>query len=217
MNRTRIKFCGITRVEDMEQAVSLGVDAVGLVFAPGSPRHVDVQQACTLIDRCGPFVTRVGLFMDQDAGTIKNITKHVPLDMLQFHGNESEQFCTSFGMPYLKSVAMGSLKNDCSANNQLSESKDACGYLTASALLLDSHELGQPGGSGKTFDWQNVPVFNLPIIVAGGLNAVNVGDAIKQLKPYAVDVSSGIESSKGKKDINKMRDFVKSVRIANEC
>jgi len=206
MQRTRIKFCGITREEDMQQAVSLGVDAVGLVFAANSPRVVDVQQACTLIDRCGPFVTRVGLFMDQDASTINNIIRQVPLDMLQFHGNEPEQLCTSFGMPYLKSVAMGG------ADTKFESSS----YASAAALLLDSNELGQPGGSGKTFNWQKVPQLSRPIIIAGGLDAGNVGLAIEQLAPYAVDVSSGIESAKGQKDSNKMKDFIESVRIVNE-
>ena len=207
MARTRIKFCGITRAKDMQQAVSLGVDAVGLVFAAGSPRCVHVQQACMLIDHCGPFVTRIGLFMDQDASTIKDIIRQVSLDMLQFHGQETEQFCASFGKPYLKSVAMGSY------GSVLVESD----YSTASALLLDSNELGQPGGSGKTFDWKQVPQLDRPIIIAGGLNASNVGEVIKGLHPYAVDVSSGIESAKGEKDINKMREFVESVRVANEC
>lgn len=206
MQRTRIKFCGITREEDMQLAVSLGVDAVGLVFATDSPRVVDVQQACTLIDRCGPFVTRVGLFMDQNASTINDIIRQVPLDMLQFHGNESEQWCASFGMPYLKSVPMGG------TDTKLESSS----YASAAALLLDSNELGQPGGSGKTFNWQKVPQLNRPIIIAGGLNAGNVGMAIEQLAPYAVDVSSGIELAKGKKDSNKMKDFIKSVRAANE-
>lgn len=190
----------------MQQAVSLGVDAVGLVFAAGSPRAVDVQQACTLIDHCGPFVTRVGLFMDQNASTINDIIRQVPLDMLQFHGNEPEQLCMSFSMPYLKSVAMGD------ADTKLEFSS----YASAAALLLDSNELGQPGGSGKTFNWQKVPQLNRSIIIAGGLDADNVGLAIEQLTPYAVDVSSGIESAKGKKDSNKMKDFVKSVRVANE-
>lgn len=207
MHRTRIKFCGITREQDMQHAVTLGVDAVGLVFANESPRAVDVQQACTLIDRCGPLVTRIGLFMDQDARTIENVISHVSLDMLQFHGSETEQFCNSFGLPYLKSIAMGGL----TVSQTVSE------YESASALLLDSNEIGMPGGSGKTFDWEKVPEFNQPIIIAGGLNSENVAAAIKQLSPYAVDVSSGIESAKGEKDINKMRDFVKSVRVANEC
>lgn len=212
MYRTRIKFCGITREQDMQNAVSLGVDAVGVVFADQSPRAVNVQQACTLINHCGPLVTRIGLFMDQDASTIKHIVRHVPLDMLQFHGSEEAQFCTSFGLPYLKSVAMGADTNNTSITRNINT-----GYATASAILFDSNELGQPGGSGKTFDWNKIPALDLPVIIAGGLRADNVTAVIKQLNPYAVDVSSGIESAKGIKDINKMRDFVKSVRTANEC
>ncbi len=212
IHRTRIKFCGITREEDMFQAVNLGVDAVGLVFAAQSPRAVNVQQACTLINQCGPLVTRIGLFMDQDASTINDIISNVSLDMLQFHGTESEQFCLSFGMPYLKSIAMGSLSDEGTG-----AVRAKLAYPSAAAILLDSNELGEPGGSGKTFDWSRVPEFEQPMILAGGLNASNVGAAIKQINPYAVDVSSGIEISKGKKDINKMKDFVKSVRIANEC
>ena len=206
MHRTRIKFCGITRHEDMQHAVSLGVDAVGLVFAARSPRAVDVQQACMLIDHSGPFVTRVGLFMDQDASTINDIISQVPLDMLQFHGMESEHFCTSFGLPYLKSIAMGSSSDVARCSE----------YPSASALLLDSNVLGQPGGSGKTFDWGQAPQLNQPIIVAGGLDANNVAMAIKQIAPYAVDVSSGIEAAKGEKDLTKMRNFVQSVRAADE-
>ncbi len=204
---TRIKFCGITRPVDLDVALDLGVDAIGLVFCPSSPRVINVQQACALIDRCGPFITRVGLFMNQDASTINSLLEEVDVDMLQFHGDESEQFCASFGMPYLKSVAMG--------GNQQTMSK--LDYASASALLLDSNEVGQPGGSGKQFNWENIPAVKKPIILAGGLTPENVFSAIKQVHPYAVDVSSGIESAKGIKDIKKMKDFVSSVREADEC
>ncbi|MCL4164754.1 UNVERIFIED_CONTAM: hypothetical protein GTU68_046688 [Idotea baltica] len=207
MQRTRIKFCGITRVEDLQMAVDLGIDAIGLVFCPVSPRVINVQQACTLIDRCGPFITSVGLFMNQDAGTISSLIEQVPVDMLQFHGDESEQFCCSFGLPYMKSVAMG-------GNSQAISESD---YSSASALLLDSNELGQPGGSGKQFNWENIPELKRPVILAGGLKPNNVRDAVKQVRPYAVDVSSGIESAKGIKEFNKMKDFVSSVRDADEC
>ena len=207
MARTRIKFCGITRIDDLQEAVALGVDAVGIVFCPSSPRAVNVQQACALIDRCTPFVTCVGLFMNQDAGTINQIMQEVSIDMLQFHGEESADFCASFGLPYLKSVAMGS--------ETLSVSE--LDYPTASALLLDSNVLGQAGGSGKQFDWKKIPSIEQPIILAGGLEANNVTAAIKQVRPFAVDVSSGIEKAKGIKDIKKMKEFVNSVRVADEC
>lgn len=220
MKRTRIKFCGITRVEDMQQAISLGVDAVGLVFAKNSLRAVNVQQACALIDHSGPFVSCVGLFMDQDASTINDIINQVPLDMLQFHGQEPASFCTSFGMPYLKSVAMGCTESTATnAESCLGLQPEYYSeeYSSASALLLDSNDIGKPGGSGKTFNWNSVFEFNRPIIIAGGLNAENIASCIEQLQPYAVDVSSGIETEKGIKDMNKMKDFVKSVRMANEC
>ncbi len=207
MARTRIKFCGITRIEDLDIAIDLGVDAIGLVFCPASPRVIDVQQACTLIDRCGPFITSVGLFMNQDASTISSLIEKVPVDMLQFHGNESEQFCSSFELPYLKSIAMGG------KGRAVSDAD----YVSASALLLDSNELGQPGGSGKSFNWEKIPALAKPIILAGGLDVDNVSDAIRQVRPYAVDVSSGIESAKGIKEFNKMKDFVSSVRDADEC
>tara|TARA_R110002049_G_scaffold252263_1_gene426788 strand:- start:91049 stop:91672 length:624 start_codon:yes stop_codon:yes gene_type:complete len=207
MARTRIKFCGITRQEDLQIAADLGVDAIGLVFCPVSPRAVNAQQARSLIDQCGPFITSVGLFMNQDAGTISSLIEKIPVDMLQFHGDESEQFCASFGLPYLKSIAMGGI----------GQSVPESDYPSASALLLDSNESGQPGGSGKQFNWANIPALEKPIILAGGLDANNVSDAIKQVRPYAVDVSSGIESAKGIKDIAKMKNFVRAVRDADEC
>ena len=207
MKRTRIKFCGITRHEDVQHASFLGVDAIGFVFSPDSPRSIDVQHACTLSSHSGAFMTRVGLFMNQDAGTINSVIREVPLDLLQFHGTESEEFCCSFGMPYIKSIAMG-------GRDRLSSSP---GYDSATALLFDSNEIGQPGGSGKQFDWDMLPDLNRPIILAGGLDQSNVAEAINKLKPYAVDVSSGIEIDKGVKDQYKMNEFVKSVRKADEC
>ena len=152
-------------------------------------------------------MTRVGLFMNQDAGTINSVIREVPLDLLQFHGTEPEEFCCSFGMPYIKSIAMG-------GRDRLSSSP---GYDSATALLFDSNEIGQPGGSGKQFDWDMLPDLNRPIILAGGLDQSNVAEAINKLKPYAVDVSSGIEIDKGVKDQYKMNEFVKSVRKADEC
>lgn len=208
MPKTRIKFCGITRSEDIEEAASLGVDALGFVFSRQSPRLVDIDAALELLAICPPFITRVGLFMDQEASTIKDILAQVPLDLMQFHGAEPASYCASFGRPYIKSIAMGSN----GGNAQMHQ------YSSAQALLLDSNELGQPGGSGEAFDWRAVPAeINKPIILAGGLNAKNVGAAIQQVQPYAVDVSSGIESAKGVKDKIKMKQFVNAVRAADEC
>lgn len=207
MQITRIKFCGITRAEDVAEAVSLGVHALGFVFCSQSPRVVDIESAVKLLANCPPFITRVGLFMDQEARTIKDILAHVPLDLLQFHGEESEQFCASFGRSYIKSIAMGAG----GGSERLHQ------YPSASALLLDSNELGQPGGSGKSFDWSAIPAeVNKPIILAGGLQASNVATAINEVRPYAVDVSSGIESAKGMKDKSKMKQFVNAVRAADE-
>ena len=208
MQTTRIKFCGITRSEDMATAVSLGVNALGFVFCSPSPRALDIGVAQKLLSNCPPFITRVGLFMDQEASTIKDILAHVPLDLIQFHGSESESFCASFKRPYIKSIAMRA-----GQANALFEQ-----YPSAQALLLDSNDLGQPGGSGEVFDWQSIPTqVNKPVVLAGGLNADNVAAAIKQVRPYAVDVSSGIESDKGVKDKIKMKQFVKAVRATYEC
>lgn len=205
MTTTRIKFCGITRLEDLQLAISLGVHALGFVFYPPSPRAIDVQQAKLLSSYCPPFVARVGLFMNQNASTIKEVLQQVPLEVLQFHGDEEKGFCDSFAMPYIKSIAMGSEHS----------SEDITRYASASALLLDGNELGQPGGAGGVFNWHNIPQqINQPIILAGGLHAHNVTAAIQQVRPFAVDVSSGIESAKGIKDIEKMKQFVQAVRAA---
>ena len=205
---TRIKFCGITRAEDVAEAASLGVHALGFVFCTTSPRALAADTARTLLADCPPFITRVGLFMDQEASTIKDILAKVPLDLLQFHGAEPASFCASFRRPYIKSIAMGSGRGSVLAQQ----------FPSAQALLLDSNDLGQPGGSGESFDWQAVPAqMNKPVILAGGLTAENVTAAINQVWPYAVDVSSGIESAKGVKDKAKMKQFVNAVRAANEC
>lgn len=208
MKTTRIKFCGITRSEDVAAAASLGVHALGFVFCPASPRAIDAATAIDLVRNCPPFITRVGLFMNQETSTIKQIVASVPLDLLQFHGEESEQFCNSFGRPYIKSIAMGNGKDSVKVN----------AHPSASALLLDSNVRGEAGGSGETFVWDTIPShIQQPIILAGGLSAANVARAIREVSPYAVDVSSGIESAKGVKDKSKMNQFVAAVRAADEC
>ena len=205
---TKIKFCGITRSEDLEAAIELGIYAMGLVFYPLSPRALSIDMARALSEQSTGLITRVGLFMNQDARTIRQVLGDVELDMLQFHGEEDEQFCRSFEKPYLKSIAMGS-------EGDFSKAKR---YETATALLLDSNELGKPGGSGKAFDWAKIPdSIQKPIFLAGGLNPENVAEAVCKVRPFAVDVSSGIESGKGIKDITKMRQFVQGVRAADEC
>lgn len=205
MQYTRIKFCGITRIEDLNYAVSLGVDALGFVFCNKSPRNLTLNDAARLLAVCPPFISRVGLFMNAEAGTIEKIISSVHLDLLQFHGEETAEFCTLFNMPYIKSVAMGNMREH-----------DRCfAYPSANALLLDSNELGKPGGTGEVFDWQKIPnQIQQPIILAGGLHAGNVNNAIQTIRPFAVDVSSGIESTKGIKDQQKMKQFVAAVRAA---
>jgi phosphoribosylanthranilate isomerase len=206
LQHTRIKFCGITRIEDLNDAVSLGVDALGFVFCAQSPRNLSLTSAQALLSACPPFISRVGLFMNAEAGTIEHIISSVHLDLLQFHGEEPEEFCTLFNMPYIKSIAMGGIRDyeRCSA------------YPSASGLLLDSNQLGMPGGTGEVFDWQKIPSnIQQPIILAGGLHADNVNKAIQTIRPFAVDVSSGIESSKAIKDQQKMKQFVSAVRAAD--
>lgn len=206
MSRTKIKFCGLTRLEDVEHAASLGVDALGFVFCQQSPRCIDIEQAQELLAVCPPFITRVGLFMNDQTSTIEEICKALDLDVLQFHGDETAEFCASFGYRYMKSIAMGG-STDLARLDQ---------YAQASALLLDGNEPGQPGGSGDAFDWQSTPqALKQAIILAGGLDSQTVGHAIQQASPYGVDVSSGIESAKGIKDKTKMIDFVNAVRLAD--
>ena len=208
MAKTKIKFCGMTRLQDVQIANSLDIYAIGLVFYPPSPRAVSIDQARLLSTETASVITRVGLFMNQDARTIEQVLNEVELDMLQFHGQEEAAFCNAFGKPYFKSIAMGK-------DHDLSSASE---YDSAQALLLDSNAFGQPGGSGKVFDWDKIPQqLGRPIILAGGLNPDNVTEAICKVHPFAVDVSSGIESQKGIKDEIKMKEFVKAVRIADEC
>lgn len=202
-SRTRIKICGFTRAEDVSVAVQMGVDAIGLVFYPPSPRFVDVPKALEIISQIPAFVSVVGLFVDAQREEIEAILDKVPMDLLQFHGSENAQFCQSFQRPYLKAVAMGGGVELAALVTQ---------YTSAAGLLLDSHAPGAMGGSGQTFDWQSIPQSIGPkIILAGGLDPGNVRTAIEQVQPYAVDVSSGVEQSKGIKDAAKMAAFIREV------
>jgi len=202
--RTRVKICGITRVEDALVAAEFGVDAIGLVFYKKSPRHVDVEQAIKIIMALPPFVTSVGLFMDAPADDISAIVKSVPLDLLQFHGDECPANCGQYGLPYIKAVAMQSHMN---------YALYTASYPDAAGFLLDSHGTGQAGGTGKTFDWTQMPEGQeKPLILAGGLSPDNVADAIEQVKPYGIDLSSGVESSPGIKDASKIENLMKEVR-----
>lgn len=205
--RTRIKFCGMRRREDVELAVGLGVDAIGFVLVPKSRRYVGAEQAATLRRALPPFVAAVALFQDADPAFVQQAIDVLQPDLLQFHGSESPGYCESFELPYLKAVAMA-------APTDLA--RTAARFRSAKALLLDGHAPGEMGGSGKPFDWKKrLQSISKPIVLAGGLAPPNVATAIRQLRPFAVDVSSGIEREPGIKDAVRMRAFVAAVRRAD--
>ncbi|RUL66612.1 phosphoribosylanthranilate isomerase [Dyella dinghuensis] len=204
---TRIKCCGMTRVEDALFAAQRGADAIGVVLTARSKRKVSLAQAKTIVDAMPPFVSTVALCMDDEAEFVRAVIETVRPSLLQFHGAESDEWCAQFGQPYLKAIAMG---EGASALPQLRA------YPQAAGLLLDGHGLGEAGGSGKSFDWSLMPHdLRQPLILAGGLTSANVQAAIRIAKPWAVDVASGIESSPGIKDHGKMRDFIEAVRSAH--
>jgi len=201
---TRTKICGITRVEDAQAVAASGADALGLVFYAQSPRHVTVAQAVALAKAMPPFVTLVGLFVNPSIEEMCAVLEHVPLDVLQFHGEEEPEFCAQFGRPWLKAIRVkqGVDLLQCAAR-----------YAGAQGLLLDAYVEGTHGGTGASFDWALIPHdLPLPVILSGGLHAGNVAEAIKQVRPYAVDVSSGVEASKGIKDAAKIAAFIKEVK-----
>jgi len=201
---TRIKICGITRAEDALSAAKNGADAIGLVFYGHSPRHVNIAQAKILAEALPPFVTVVGLFVDAEATFVREVLANVPLDLLQFHGDESPEYCAQFNKPYLKAIRVKASVDllQCSAR-----------FQSAKGLLLDAHIEGIPGGTGTAFDWALIPNnLSLPVILSGGLDMENVAAAIKQVQPYAVDVSSGVEASKGIKDAAKIAAFINEVK-----
>jgi phosphoribosylanthranilate isomerase len=201
--RTRIKICGITRPEDGIAAARLGADAIGLVFYPPSPRAVTVIQAKLIVKSLPPFVTVVGLFVNEERSVIEQTLKEVPLDLLQFHGDESPHDCEGFAKPWIKAIRMRQ-DIDLTATEQV--------YAAASGLLLDTYQAGVVGGTGQTFDWSMVPQSLADrVILAGGLNSENVTQAVQQLRPYAVDVSGGVEESKGIKDAAKIDAFIAGV------
>lgn len=202
----RTKVCGITSVEDAQAAVAAGADAIGLVFYAKSPRYVTPVQAAGIALAVGPFVTTVGLFVDADRASIESVLAHVPLQLLQFHGNESPAFCASFHRPFIKALRMAEGVDVSAAEHEFA----AAG---ASGLLLDSYNPAAPGGTGETFGWERIPATRqLPLILAGGLSPGNVAAAVKQVRPYAVDVSSGVEITPGRKDSAKIAAFVQAVR-----
>jgi len=200
---TRIKICGITRLEDALDAVHSGAHALGLVFYDKSPRHINLQQAAKLADAIPPFVTLVGLFVNASGSAVREVMQAVPLDVLQFHGEEEPEFCGQFDRPFLKAIRVKAGVNLV---------QYAVRYAGAQGLLLDAFVEGVPGGTGASFDWTLIPEgLPLPVVLSGGLHAGNVAEAIRQVRPYAVDVSSGVEERKGIKNAAKIAAFINEV------
>ena len=206
MSAVRSKICGITRIEDALAAVEAGADAIGLVFYARSPRAVNVLQARAIIAALPPFVTTVGLFVNASRCELNELLEAVPLDLLQFHGDESPADCEGFNRPWIKALRVrpgDDLEAECRR------------YANANGILLDTYVAGVPGGTGEAFDWSLVPArLSKPIILAGGLSADNVGEAIARVRPYAVDVSGGVEQAKGIKDPARIEAFMRAVRQA---
>jgi len=206
MARVRIKICGITRPGDAVIAAQAGADAIGMVFYEGSPRSIDIETARSIVSAVPAFVCKVGVFVDPDEQNVRSILKEISLDLLQFHGDESQAQCCRYGKPYIKAVRM-------TAAVDLVEY--SARYPDASALLLDTHVDGMAGGTGRVFDWSMIPPDpGKPVILAGGLNDLNVAEAVARVKPYAVDVSGGVESEKGVKDKNRIDAFICAVNNA---
>jgi len=200
----RIKICGL-KDPHMARAIALaGADAIGLVFYPPSPRHVDLDTARAIADALPAFVSSVGLFVDATVAEVEDVLAKVPLDLLQFHGDESPEYCASFGRPYIKAVRV---------KPGLDLLEYARRYTGARGLLCDAYSPVAPGGTGERFDWRLLPRdLPLPLILSGGLVAANIGDGIRATRPWAVDVSSGVERQRGEKDLDLAREFIDAVR-----
>ena len=203
--RTRIKICGITRTADARAAAAAGADAIGLVFYPPSPRFLSAERAREIRDALPPFVQTVALFVNADAAQVSQVIGSVHPAMLQFHGEESPEFCRQFGLPYVKAC-------------RVKQGVPALEYLRpfsgAAAWLFDSH-VPEYGGVGESFDWSLVPATDKPVILSGGLSQANVAEAVRRVRPWGVDVSSGVESAKGIKDADKIAAFIAEVRNAD--
>ena len=203
MKRTRVKICGITRVEDAAAVVQHGADALGLVFYPDSPRCIDTARAREIAESVAPFVTVVGLFVNANPDSIRHIIETVPVGLLQFHGDEDNDLCKSFGRPFIKSIA---IHEDLDAGSRIERYPDAAGFL------LDAWQPQSHGGGGEVFDWDTIPEsIPAPLILAGGLTPGNVATAITAVHPYAVDVSSSVEMAKGIKSADKIAAFMQGV------
>jgi phosphoribosylanthranilate isomerase len=207
--RTRIKFCGVTRADDALAAAALGVDAIGFVLTRKSRRFAGIERARQMRRALPPFVTAVALFMDDDVSFVSEAVAAVAPDLLQFHGSEAAPDCVRYGRPYLKAVAMRGGLDDWQMLVQ--------SHVQAAGFLFDGHAAGEQGGAGRPFDWSALPRDpGKPVVLAGGLTPENVAAAIRAVRPWAVDVSSGIEAEAGVKDMDKMRRFIAAVRTADE-
>lgn len=205
--RTRVKICGITRIEDALAAARAGADAIGLVFYPQSPRAVNAEVARAICAALPPFIATVGLFVDAEPAAVRAVLQDVPLDTLQFHGAEDAVYCAQFGRPFLKALRMRDATDVAAVRGE---------FHAARALLLDTYRPGVPGGTGEVFDWQRVPrALAGQVVLAGGLNPGNVGAAVATARPYAVDVSGGVESAPGIKDARRIAAFIDAVRLAD--
>ncbi|WP_228050649.1 phosphoribosylanthranilate isomerase [Pontibacterium sinense] len=206
VNRTRIKICGITRQEDADAAVAAGADALGFVFYDPSPRNVNVDQAAEIIRNLPAFVTSTALFVNADVAFVQRVIDSTGLDLLQFHGDEDVAYCEQFDRPYMKAIRMKpgvDIQAECER------------YASATAILLDAYRPGVPGGTGESFDWDRIPSeLKKPIVLAGGLEPDNIRRAVETVRPFAVDVSGGVEASKGIKDKAKIEKFTLEVTRA---
>ena len=204
--RAKVKFCGITNLQDAISASELGADALGFVFYPQSSRFISIKNANEIIKKLPPFVTTVGLFVNQSKSEVEEAIKGCSLNLLQFHGDEDELFCKQFNLPFIKAISM---KSDVNLLKCIDE------YDSAKALLLDTYSKDKKGGSGKVFDWKTIPLnTSKPFIIAGGLTPNNVKTLLEKISPYGVDVSSGIEIKKGLKDYKLMKEFILGVTNA---
>ena len=207
--RTRVKICGITRAADAKAAADAGADAIGLVFYPPSPRFLSIERAREIRDALPPFVQSVALFVNADAAQVAQVIGRVHPGMLQFHGDEAPQFCAQFGLPFVKAYRVRS-----GVNAAVSALEYLRPFSSAAAWLFDSH-VPEYGGVGESFDWSLIPETDKPVILSGGLSQANVAAAIRRVKPWGVDVSSGVESAKGIKDAAKIAAFIAEVRNAD--
>lgn len=203
----RVKICGITRLQDLHAACDAGADALGFVFYEKSPRHLSIAAAAALLRELPPFVQSVGLFVNAEPAFIESVLQAAPLDLLQFHGEERPADCARFGRPYIKAERV---------NRQSDLLRCAADFDAARGLLLDAWVPGMPGGTGERFDWTLIPP-NLPtpVILSGGLTPDNVAEAVQRVRPWAVDVSSGVEVTKGIKDAQKIAAFIQRAKGAN--